>query len=193
MRQLISRFSLALFAIALLAVPNGRAEAQPGIPIEVYTFYGCGVFQSCHTATVTLGGNVLDSGSGFLQRTVDLRIMGEFSGDPGRYAQSPQLNGRICDVQDCVDGTGCLIYDQQPQYTCIARWGFIRSVTFVPRTLTFTVGYGIDPSGPQSGATAAAYYETITLTTTPEPGTWALLSTGLAALGAVTYRRRKSV
>lgn len=216
----MQRSFAAALCSALLAVPSTAALAQPGdATAEAFELYGCGT-ASCHTLRgVVLAGPAASPAN--RQYFVSIDYVAHTFFQPGYmfdHANGGGVFGTLpdgtttgawtelvggCGFQPsgstCTPGGsgGAGFYVPGHSYSPIMPMGLritggYTQVVLLPSSYSAAPGTYLRPGG--ITGVPGERVETVALAlVTPEPGTWALLGTGLLALGGVAARRTRAV
>ena len=202
--------------LSFLAAPVGIAAAQTFV--EPFELSGCGT-ASCHTIRGRLTSFTPALTQNF-QYSVFVDFVSHTFTQPGYVRDTPLGGGVIGTLPDgsatepwveIVSGCGF----QSPGSTCTrtsteqgVRWssgstwtilpivtplhitqGYV-DVVLLPESFTAPPGTSLTYGPPIPGQQAERVHLALV---TPEPGTWALLGTGLIAVGGLAQRRRRTV
>lgn len=183
-------------ALAVLALAPAVASAQFGTPISEQTYHGCNAYV-CNTLTWTV--RRVDNPASYTGFNYELGGRGTTT------VLAPLLDLGFTRVEFSQVRPGELNHDNDPGYgsgipTGISLIGaapgtqFSWSVFGENRTAGLT-GRTIYPSTVRYDAWGGPQHWMpfgVAVTVTPEPSTWALLGTGLLAVGGVAARRKRS-
>jgi hypothetical protein len=167
-----------LMIAVLLFVCAGEVRAQT----QVFEFFGCGPFNSCHSATLTANG------SGPV--TLDVKLNGMFSLSPGGY-NGYSIVGFVPSLLPFVGATGCVFDVDGPQNSCELNDHLTGSFApGGPTGMLVTVYYGNPGTWVPGSPPFAIESAFLQLRVVPEPESFALMAVGLVGLWMVCRKRR---